>query len=228
MSSQFSKLNLPFERVVALDGNQFSPKILSAYQQESKDSWQHYATLSAGEIGCAMSWHKIWDLVASQSIKACVALEDDVHFNNNFQTTIKALSEALDEAIIIDLSGNRGLMIRERKTINSIKLIRYQTPPLNNQGAIYGKMAVQQLLKNIQNFKAPVDTLQQMVWLHGVQTWSLEIGCLSHQDTEVGGSTIALSIQKKTLSSKLKKELMRPLWRGSIILRNCIHAIMEK
>jgi hypothetical protein len=34
----------------------------------------------------------------------------------------------------------------------------------------------------MQNFKAPVDTLQQMLWQHNVQTWSLEIGCLSHQD----------------------------------------------
>ncbi|WP_201339381.1 hypothetical protein [Isorropodon fossajaponicum symbiont] len=42
---------MPFERMVAIDGHQIQPRILQSYQQQSKRSWVHYATLSAGEIG---------------------------------------------------------------------------------------------------------------------------------------------------------------------------------
>lgn len=41
--------------MVAIDGHQIQPRILQSYQQQSKCSWVHYATLSAGEIGCALS-----------------------------------------------------------------------------------------------------------------------------------------------------------------------------
>ncbi|WP_225879249.1 hypothetical protein [Isorropodon fossajaponicum symbiont] len=108
---------------------------------------------------------------------------------------------------------------KKEKNINGIVPIRYQTPPLKNQGAIYGKLAVQVFFNKMQNFKAPVDTLQQMLWFHNVQTWSFDKGCLSHQDFKVGGSTI--STKKKKLSAKIKNELSRPpLWRMWIVTRN--------
>jgi hypothetical protein len=38
---------------------------------------------------------------------------------------------------------------KARKNIDGITLIRYQTPPLGNLGAIYGKLAAQVFLKPI-------------------------------------------------------------------------------
>ncbi len=219
MTKQLYQLAIPFERIDAVDGIKINIEMLQSYQQQSRDSWQHYATLSAGEIGCALSWHKAWQIVADHRAKACVVMEDDIKIGNNFQETIVSLFEGMDENIIIDLSGKKGTIIKQRKTINGINLIRYQTPPLKNQGAIYGKKAVRKFLCHIKNFKAPVDTLQQMIWQHGVQTWSLGIGCISHQDFAIGGSTI--TTQKKKLLNKIKNELSRPLWRSGIVVRNC-------
>lgn len=218
MSKQLANIGLAFERIDAVDGIKLDKTALSQYQQQSKNSYLHYAQLNAGEIGCALSWHKAWKLIASNLQQACIVLEDDVKLHDNFQTTINSLFEALDENIIIDLSGGKGFLIKEKKTINGIKLIRYQTPPLKNQGAIYGKKACQIFLDKIQHFQAPVDTLQQMIWLHNIQTWSLETGCLSHQDNAVDGSTI--STQKKPLLDKIKKEFTRPLWRSAIVVKN--------
>lgn len=218
MTKQLSQLAMPFERIEAIDGINIDAKTRQSCQQQSRDSWQHYAVLSAGEIGCALSWHKAWQIVADHHAKACVVLEDDIKISHNFQSIIASLFDDVDENIIIDLSGKKGSIEKERKIINGITLIRYQTPPLKNQGAIYGKKATQKFLCYIKNFKAPVDTLQQMIWQHGVQTWSLEIGCISHQDSAVGGSTI--TTQKKKLSGKIKRELMRPLWRSGVVVRN--------
>ncbi|WP_281064627.1 hypothetical protein [Abyssogena phaseoliformis symbiont] len=41
---------------------------------------------------------------------------------------------------------------KERKNINGTVLIRYQTPPLKNQGAIYGKLAAQVFLNKKRNY----------------------------------------------------------------------------
>lgn len=218
MDKQLSKLKMPFVRMVAIDGRQIQPNILQSYQQQSKHSWIHYTNLSAGEIGCALSWHNAWQTVFSHNSKACIVLEDDVKIHNNFKNIIEILFEHLDENIVIDLSGKKGMIEKQRKNINGVVLIRYQTPPLGNIGSIYGKIATKIFLNRIQHFKAPVDTLQQMLWLHNVQTWSLDKGCISHQDFEVGGSTI--STKKKKLSTKIKNELSRPLWRAWIIIRN--------
>lgn len=221
MTQQLADLGLEFERIEAVDGAKINPNNLAQYQQQSKKSYLHYASLSAAEIGCAMSWHKAWELVSGNNHPASIVLEDDVKLAPNFQATINALSADLDENIIIDLSGKKGTFIVEKKTIGNIKLIRYQTPPLKNQGAIYGKSASKKFSQSIQNFKAPVDTLQQMLWQHGIKTWSLAVGCLSHQDFALGGSTISTS--KKPFTSKLKKELSRPLWRSWIVLKNAVN-----
>ncbi|KAA0440258.1 MAG: glycosyltransferase family 25 protein [Candidatus Thioglobus sp.] len=218
MRGQLLGVGLDFERIDGVDGANLNEKILEQMQKQSRRSFLHYAVLNAGEIGCAMSWHKVWTQIAEQEAAARIALEDDVELADNFVSCTSKLLAAPIENIIIDLSGKKGFLPVERKTINGIKLVRYQTPPLKNQGQIYGKQACQILLNKAQNFKAPVDTLQQMHWLHNVQTWSLEVGCLRHQDAAVGGSTITTS--KKPLIAKLKKELSRPLWRGFIVIRN--------
>lgn len=190
MQQQLQPMNIAIKRIEAIDGAQLDENILAKYRQQSKQSYLHYNPLNQGEIGCAMSWHKVWHSITNQEQKAVVALEDDVQLGDNFLTTITALLNKIDENIIIDLSGKKGTNIVENKTINGIKLIRYQTPPVRNQGKIYGKKAVNIFLNKIQHFKAPVDTLQQMIWIHNVKIWSLEIGCLSHQDKTVSGSTI--------------------------------------
>lgn len=218
VGKQLSKVEAQFERIVAVDGSQLEVEVLQSYQQQSKRSWSHYTSLSAGEIGCALSWHSAWKIISEHKSKACIVLEDDIKIHSNFRNTINTLFEDLDENIVINLSGKKGTTEKERKNIDGITLIRYQTPPLKNQGAIYGRSAAKVFLNKMQHFEAPVDTLQQMLWQHNVQTWSLEIGCLSHQDFDVGGSTI--TTQKKKLLIKIKNELSRPLWRAWIVIRN--------
>ncbi|WXT99940.1 MAG: hypothetical protein Ctma_0646 [Catillopecten margaritatus gill symbiont] len=220
MDKQLSVLKLPFERIVGVDGYLIESEALQSYQQQSKRSWMHYSILSAGEIGCALSWHSAWQIIAKHSSKACIVLEDDIKIGDNFKEVVQHLFEDLDENIVIDLSGKKGTIEKERKTVNGITLIRYQTPPIGNIGSIYGQSAAQVFLDKMQHFKAPVDTLQIMTWQHKVQTWSLETGCVSHQDFEVGGSII--TVKKKKLSTKIKKELSRPLWKLWVIIKNSL------
>jgi len=217
ISGQLLKNSIEFKRIDAIEGVKLESEALEDYQNQSKYSFQHYSALSPGEIGCSLSWHKAWDLASNADNQAIIVLEDDVEISDNFTKTICALEKDHNENIVIDLSGKQGFLEKERKIINGITLIRYSTPPLGNQGAIYGKKSAERLLANVAEFKSPSDTLRQMIWRHGVQTWSLERGCLSHQTQEVGGSTIQ---NRKRIYTKIKNELMRPIYRGAIIARN--------
>jgi GR25 family glycosyltransferase involved in LPS biosynthesis len=217
ISGQLLKYNIKFKRIDAIEGVKLESKSLKNYQNHSKYTVQHYSMLSPGEIGCTLSWHKAWALASNADNQAIIVLEDDVEISSNFIQTISKLEKNLNKDIVIDLSGKQGFLEKERKIINGITLVRYSTPPLGNQGAIYGKNAAERLLANVAEFKSPSDTLRQMIWRHGVQTWSLELGCLSHQTQEVGGSTIQ---NKKRMPVKIKNELMRPIYRCIIIARN--------
>ena len=217
ISEQLIKHNIKFERIDAVEGVKLESRTLKNYQNQSKYTIQHYSMLSPGEIGCSLSWHKAWALVSNADNQAIIVLEDDVEISDNFTQTISKLEKSLDKNIVIDLSGKPGFLEKERKIVNGITLIRYSTPPLGNQGAIYGKNAAERLLANVAEFKSPSDTLRQMIWRHDVQTWSLKQGCLSHQTQEVGGSTIQ---NRKKIYIKIKNELMRPIYRGVIIIRN--------
>jgi len=219
ISEQLLKYNIKFKRIDAIEGIKLESKSLKDYQNQSKYTAQHYSMLSPGEIGCSLSWHKSWALASNADDQAIIVLEDDVQIADNFIQTISKLEKSIDKDIVIDLSGKQGFLEKERKIVNGITLVRYSTPPLGNQGAIYGKNAAEQLLANVAEFKSPSDTLRQMIWRHGVQTWSLERGCLSHQTQEVGGSTIQ---NRKRISVKIKNELMRPLYRMKIIVRNIV------
>ena len=225
ISGQLLKNSIEFKRIDAIEGVKLESEALEDYQNQSKYSFQHYSALSPGEIGCSLSWHKAWDLASNADNQAIIILEDDVEISDNFIQTISKLEKSLNKDIVIDLSGKQGFLEKERKIINGITLIRYSTPPLGNQGAIYGKKSAERLLANVAEFKSPSDTLRQMIWRHGVQTWSLERGCLSHQTQEVGGSTIQ---NRKRIYTKLKNELMRPIYRGGIIVRNIIFDMVSK
>jgi GR25 family glycosyltransferase involved in LPS biosynthesis len=42
MSEQLSKTEVPFERIVAVDGSQLEVEALQYFQRQSKRSWSHY------------------------------------------------------------------------------------------------------------------------------------------------------------------------------------------
>ena len=222
ISSQLSAQDLQFQRLSGVDGSKLGASELSQLQRQYKYSY-HYSALSAGEVGCSLSWHNVWGLVGQSKSKATVVLEDDVKIADNFQSIVTSLFKSIDENIIIDLSGKKGFIEKDRRVVNGVTIIRYSSPPLGNQGAIYGRMAAKKLLENVAEFSAPCDNLRQMKWLHGVQTWSLEEGCVSHQTREVGGSNIGHS--KRKWPRKLREELLRPWYRGKNKIQNLIYGL---
>jgi glycosyl transferase family 25 len=217
---QFSKRNLEFNRIPAVDGAKLPKSELSRYKNESKYSLLHYASLSNGEIGCSLSQKFAWNIAAKSCHRATVILEDDVKISDKFSSVIQSLYENMDENIIIDLKGKKGFFELERVHLsNGINIVHYSTPPLGTQGAIFGRRAASHLFDKVKGFEAPIDNLMQKIYKHKVEIWSLETGCISHETEESGGATIFREIN---LFRKVANELFRPFFRAHVKIRNLI------
>ena len=116
---QFSKRNLEFDRMPAIDGAKLPKSELDSYKNESKNSLSHYAALSNVEIGCSLSQKQSWSIAAKSRHRATVVLEDDVQISDKFSSVIQSLYENMDENIIIDLKGKRGFFEIERISLSS-------------------------------------------------------------------------------------------------------------
>jgi GR25 family glycosyltransferase involved in LPS biosynthesis len=68
----------------------------------SNKNTKQITTLSAGEIGCALSWHSAWQIISEHRSKACIVLEDDIKIQGNFK--IHFPSDEIDKCVSLSLS----------------------------------------------------------------------------------------------------------------------------
>lgn len=82
---------------------------------------------------------------------------------------------------------------------------------------LVGREAAQRLLSATQVFDRPVDTTAQMNWVTGLKPLSVLPGGVREVSVRLGGSTIQKS---RSLPDKLKREILRPLYRWKIKSRS--------
>lgn len=83
-------------------------------------------------------------------------------------------------------------------------------PGLGMQMQLIGRDAAIALLAATKRFDRPVDTTLQMRWLHPVRMLSARPITIREIDFNLGGTVVQ---GKKTLSDKLKREVLRPYYR---------------
>ena len=95
MQSQFERLSLPFEFISAVDGRELSNSEIAAVYSKWRTRFCNGKGLSRGEIGCALSHIKFWQLVLAETSPGFV-FEDDVQLGPDVKC---ALNEA--EAFLV-------------------------------------------------------------------------------------------------------------------------------
>lgn len=83
------------------------------------------------------------------------------------------------------------------------------------QMQLVGREAAIALLAATAKFDRPVDTTLQMRWLHAVRVLSARPITIREIDFDLGGTVVQ---GKKTLSDKLKREVLRPYYRVLLFL----------
>jgi glycosyl transferase family 25 len=158
------RLNIPFERISAVDGNLLSQEEI---QQKVSNALKGFDRRNkVGIFGCYLSHVKTWEIFLKSDAEFAIIFEDDVNFNP------KILKETIDELIInkklwdintFDIRGN-GMPLKIKRLSNGQKLVVYLTRVVNAGAYIINRKAAERLVQKALPIKMQVDDYFTRIW----------------------------------------------------------------
>jgi GR25 family glycosyltransferase involved in LPS biosynthesis len=207
---------VPLEsRVVrAVDGQQMSEAHAEAYCRKLMQPTYPF-TMRPSEIAAFHSHRACWQKILDDDLDAALILEDDLHLQEDVFP--KALNLALSNVQPGDFI-RFPIKLREEKTeeidtTGELGLHRYDRIALGMVAQLVTRDAARALLSASEQFDRPVDNFLQMQWVHDVRVLTVWPSGVREVSAELGGSMIG---RKEGLWQKLRREILRPLYRRKI------------
>lgn len=173
----------------------------------------HYPfALRDTEVACFLSHRKAWQQIIDDDLDGALIIEDDMSidspdFLSAYDMAIRNFT--CDQFIRFPIKSRErpGIIIDKNETHR----LFYPTHiAVGMTVQLVGVNAAKILLKNTDCFDRPVDTLLQMNWITKVNLATILPAGTSEISDAIGGSTIG---SKAPLMKKLKREILRPLYR---------------
>ena len=210
------KKDLPYRTkiVEAVDGskpnndfsNSYIPRILRP----------HYPfSLRSAEIACFQSHRKCWQEMLDRGLEAALIIEDDVDIiDGEFTAAVKlAMTEIkLGDLIRFPMKPREKPRNRSVKRDN-ISIFEPTVIGLGTQAQIVTYDAARRLLEKTEHFDRPIDVYLQLRWKHGVRVLTLWPHGVRERSSSLGGSLIG---KERSNGDKLRRELLRPLYRAKL------------
>ena len=175
------RLNIPFERIPAVDGNLLSQEEI---QQKVSNALKGFDRRNkVGIFGCYLSHVKTWEIFLKSDAEFAIIFEDDVNFNP------KILKETIDELIInkklwdintFDIRGN-GMPLKIKRLSNGQKLVVYLTRVVNAGAYIINRKAAERLVQKALPIKMQVDDYFTRIWELDLKFTGIETPRLVYQ-----------------------------------------------
>ena len=212
------KKNLAFRTTViaAVDGSNSDNNFSKSYIPRLLRP--HYPfSLRSAEIACFQSHRKCWQEILDRGLEAALIIEDDVDIIDGEFTA--AVELAMKEIKMGDLI-RFPIKPREKPKSRSVKQdnISIYEPTLvglGTQAQIVTYDAARRLLEKTKRFDRPIDVYLQLRWKHGVRILTLWPNGVREHSSSLGGSLIG---RERNNNDKLRRELLRPLYRAKINL----------
>ncbi|WP_139973385.1 MULTISPECIES: glycosyltransferase family 25 protein [Brucella/Ochrobactrum group] len=211
------KLPVKTEVVDAVDGGTLDAQTIGRVYRRSVHKPRYPFKLSTNEIACFLSHRKAWQAIVDQGLDAGLVLEDDVELTPEFAAAYSAAFQILKADSFIRFP------FREREsgcvvlTTETLRIVEPVPVGLGMVAQLVGREAAQRLLTATEVFDRPVDTTAQMNWVTGLKPLSVLPGGVKEISVRLGGSTIQKS---RSFPDKLKREILRPLYRWKIKSRS--------
>ena len=220
MENQFKKLGIyTYIRYEAIDGKEIKKDKIDNIYNILKKNNLHYTLPTLGEIGIFYSTINLWNKIKNLKEDYFLILEDDVIINSRLIEDLDYIINNISKNEIVKLDGRKGFFNIDTKKCHDIILKRYITPPLGMTGYIIGKDAAKRLSDIYTDYIVPVDNILQQVYKHKINIWCSNIRYIKHNDKNLGGSTIQKQ-NKKSLKDKIRREILRPIYRLKTHIRN--------
>lgn len=173
--------------------------------------------LKPSEIACFQSHRKCWQSILDQDLDAALILEDDVSidlpaFNRAVNLVLKTITQGDFIRFPYKRREDKGVVLARQ---DSVVLRLPLEIALGMQAQIVTRNAARELLVKTEIFDRPVDCYIQMRWEHKQRILTIWPAGINEISNEIGGSMI----NHKSLGfSKVKRELLRPIYRKKISL----------
>ena len=176
----------------------------------------HYPfSLRSAEVACFQSHRKCWQEILDRDLEAALIIEDDVDIiDGEFTAAVKLAMKEIKMGDLIRLpikprEKPRSKILKQ----DNISIFEPTLVGLGTQAQIVTYDAARRLLEKTEQFDRPIDVYLQLRWKHGVRVLTLWPNGVRENSSSLGGSLIG---KEKSSGDKLKRELLRPLYRAKI------------
>lgn len=197
----------------AIDGSGMTRNEEKHYKRHLSRSGPSYPfTLLPTEVATFLSHRKCWQAILDADMDAALILEDDIAleplvFAQAYEMALSCLAPGDLIRFPIKLREKPAEIILEAE---GVSIIKPKKIGLGMCAQLVTRDAARKLLERTESFDRPVDTYLQMSWDHELRVLSVWPSGVSEISAEIGGSLIR---QRKAFRSRLRREILRPLYR---------------
>lgn len=184
VAKQMQHLAIDYSFIDAVDGKQIDSQILKQVDFEQAKAFCGHE-LSLGEVGCAMSHIKVYELMVAQNIKRCVVLEDDIYLHMHFKALVSSAINQTNDDIIFLHHGKAKYWPWMKKLTQGYRLAKYISPSktshrgiISTAGYIITLTGAKKLLNVAYPVRMPSDYLTGRLQLNQLSACGIEPCCL--------------------------------------------------
>lgn len=165
--------------------------------------------IGAGEVGCFASHRACWQAIVDRGLPGALIAEDDLTLAAPWPDALALLQAEASPDRYIRLPAKAREQGHVLARHGAAQLIRPRVIGLQTVFQWVGRDAAERLLLATTRIDRPVDTFLQMHWMHGQEILTL----LPNGVSELPAPS---TIQRKSRSGKLRREVNRWLYRRAV------------
>lgn len=176
--------SIDFSFFDAVDGRNLSEKELERVNFPAAKQFCGH-DLSLGEVGCAMSHIRIYEMMVAKNIERCIVLEDDIYLHGSFQTIAERAIATCQSDIIFLHHGKVKSWPWMKKMPEGYRLAKYISPSrhskrgiISTAGYILTLSGAKKLLSKAYPVRMPSDYLTGRLQLNGLTASGIEPCCM--------------------------------------------------
>lgn len=167
MEQELAKTGLEYEFIEAVDGRKLTKDEIKKRYSIWRTRFRYGIGLTAGEIGCALSHKKFFEIVKNSQAKCAMVLEDDVALGIGFNTAVKEVEEFLAQQTkptIVQLPGLK----RDLPKNGDSKFIRVSSA-MGTYAYAINRAGAELLERAYSPIKLPIDKYSYLIKHFGLQ-----------------------------------------------------------
>jgi glycosyl transferase, family 25 len=188
MKLQLDAIDVPFERIDAVDGRNMSDDFVETVSPAHIVRKSYHRALSKAELACGLSHKKAWQQIVDDDLDFAVVLEDDVELLDNFTAVLELLAGLphgdWDFIKFYPLTRGGGRNIARRFDYEGHTFVTYHRYPLGFQGQAVSRQGAESLLRSLPFLTEPIDGRLKSWWEAGVFPFGLIPYCVT---TDING-----------------------------------------